>query len=595
MWRIIGFLLVVGGIFGLSQEVLNNQIPKWKSTTISLVQEAQNAQLDRDAWKELNVRVREELPWFYPFSRMRSLFAEGEYMVHLVHEAQHNFSINFSFEDRTMSTRDLEKVFWFLAQTEVSIDNILYDLRALPTWLLEPEELKIFQSQVAWLEYLQDQLQDAQRFEKIFQRFVKDKERVLILLQNQNEPRSTGGFAGSLVLLDFDKDKITWEFLDIYALDRLVPGEVQPAAPAFFHDLSKTISLRDANFWPDFRQSAQSYRFFFDAIGERPPKTVVGINLNSIEEVLKLTGPVTLDKWGLELNQHNFDTMLQFLVESKITGRYNVKAPVEIFGSQLFSPESMARISWQDWQRFNLKAFLQAKNILAHSQNIQLQKLFEKWGIDGQIRPKGDADNFIHFDFISIGANKSEKFMWTKLHHDSEILSDGRVLNTLDIKRTHALRAGELNDLLGTNTMPPNVKDLITEDLWWKLGAGQNRTIMRVWVPAGSQLVDQVNPSGGINVNTDFEGFTVFEIPLFVVPSETVNVTLKYQTQIDRGASNWRPYFLELLGTPGKDKTAFIASISTGSKGAFSAETQNIGKPQDLVDSDFRAVVEFEN
>ena len=458
MIRILGFILVVVGCFGLTYEITDKKIPEWEHTTQALFQEAKNAKLDQERWKKLVKKSHTELPHFYPFSRIQNILEEAHSMVVRAHNFPKNASIDFSFAEKQISAKGLQQIFVFLRQNQNSVEQILDDLQGLPTFLFSEEKNKIYKQEITLLEYLNTQLKDAQKFEHIFNKFLKDKERVLVLLQNQNEPRPTGGFAGSLVLFDFLEDHITWKFLDIYAIDRLVPPKKQILAPPYFHGLSKTISLRDANFWPDFSKSARAYRYFLESAGYKSPKTVVAINLNLIKEVLKLTGPIEFPKWNLSLDAHNFDVGLQFLVESKITGRFGVKEPVEIFAQKLFSPESINNLSWSDWAVFDLEAFLQQKNILAHSQNRGLQKLFEKWKIDGQLRQKNKVDNFLHVDVVSIGANKSEKFTWTKINHDSEIKSDGTVLNTVKIKRTHALKNGEIQDLLGTNKFAPNIK-----------------------------------------------------------------------------------------------------------------------------------------
>lgn len=594
MFRTIGFFLVVLSIFGLSYEFLNNAIPRWQAATIEVMAEAQAAGLDPVAWQEVVVASRERLPRIYPFSRVQNMLQEASDLVFLTNQFQQEFSIDFSLEDRTINPKDLQQLFSLMAQADRSINRILADVRSLPDWALDERTRQEYNAGLAWLEYLHEQIKDAQSFEAVFNGMLREEDRVLLLLQNQNEPRSTGGFAGSMVLFEFGEELITWDFLDIYEVDRLVPGESQPAAPEFFHNLSSTISLRDANFWPDFPTSAQAYQAFFESAGQKPPSTVVAINLNTIKTLMELSPPITLSKWDLTLNQYNFDVVLQFLVEAKVTGRYNVKAPVELFARELFRPENLSGISWQDWAQFDLPDFLAAKNLLAYSSQSELQRLLQQWDIAGEFKVDKKADNHLHFDFVSVGANKSEKFVWTKLQHNSKILPEGQVLNTLRIKRTHALQSGELDDLLGANQLSPNVRALLDDDLLWKLGAGQNRTVLRVWVPRSAVLESVQNPSGPVAWREDetLEQF-YFEVPLYVSPGESIDAQIRYTTQLPRGSVGWRPYFLQLIGTPGRDKTDLITSISTPEAGEFTAVTSNLGRPVPLNDQAFRAVVEF--
>ena len=199
--------------------------------------------------------------------------------------------------------------------------------------------------------------------------------------------------------------------------------------------------------------------------------------------------------------------------------------------------ENLAEIRANDWAAFDWQEFLATKNILAYSSNRELQRLFEKWRLDGAFRIKPEADNFLHFDFVSVGANKSEKFVWTKLDHDSDVQANGTVINTLKVRRSHALRPNEIQDLLGFNRLSANVKALLTPDLLWTLGAGENRTVLRVWVPRDAVLLGARNPSGAVRWREDpIMNQFYYEVPLNVLPGETLEAQIQYQTRLERGS-----------------------------------------------------------
>ena len=164
----------------------------------------------------------------------------------------------------------------------------------------------------------------------------------------------------------------------------------------------------------------------------------------------------------------------------------------------------------------------------------------------------------------------------------------------MTITRNHALKANEINELLGTNLWSENVRALLDEELLWTLGAGQNRTMIRVNVPRDAELISQQNPSGDITQSMSSDNqFKIFNIPSYVLPGEKIDIELSYTTKINDGSHNWRPYYLQMSGTPARGKTSFLSSISTKELGSFSAETYNIGRPIDLIDQEFRAVINF--
>jgi len=587
------FLLTLGLLGGLLLLTLGEQKINTLQTNIyDLVTQAEEAGMSLQKWESVAEEAR-HIPRVFPLSNVRNSLLEIQKILQELETLKKNIP---SLSASSIQTQEFFTVFQTCESLETRLKKIEKNLDWIPDiFLSETEETQI-QIQIRKIKIIRNALQDIAKFKNIFKKFAKQEEDVLILLQNQNEPRSTGGFVGSIFVVHFSEKEISWNFEDIYTLDRLVSEKVQLPAPQFFHDLSSVISLRDANFWPDFPTSAQMYQTFFESIkNQKVPHTVLAINLRFLEEILRLTDPVILSKWGVTANEYNVDLVLQFLVEGKVAGRFGAKFPVLEFAEELFSPTHFAKVSWEKLVALDWKQFLNQQNILAYSENTELQRLFEKWNIDGRIQQKPESDNFLFFDFVSIGANKSEKFMWTRIWHDSEIQKNGIVKNFLEITRTHALRNGEIPELLQMNSWPVNVRELMNDELLWKLGAGQNRTVLRIFVPRDAKLLQAQNPSGRITESfSKNKKFKIFEVPLFINVGESGTVELTYETKISEGSAHWRPYFLQVVGTPGRGKTSFLSTISTEKNGTFTAETMNIGKPQDLVNNDFRSVIEFQ-
>ncbi len=589
----IGLVLLIIGAGGLlfSLSLGREKLPLLQANIFEVVEQAKEAGFDAKKWEDVRTEA-EALPRIFPISNVRNALLEAESLIQEVHEILETFPQKLSVPLRVNA---VQEIFSSLDSVDQHLKNIQNDLTFLPAFLLSEEQKKELENMKQKIETLRAMLSNAQKIEEILESFAKNKERVLVLLENQNEPRSTGGFVGSLLVVDFTEEKIEWRFEDIYALDRLVPGEVQEVAPDFFHDLSKTISLRDANFWPDFPTSSRKYQKFFESVKEKIPTTILALDLHVVEEALKLTGPVSIARWGTELNDKNFDLVLQFLVEGKVTGRFGTKEPVMEFASALFDPEHVKNAG-SNAAQFDLSALQKGKHILAWSEHNEWQQLFEQWNVAGRVERNEDSDNFLYFDFVSIGANKSEKFVWTKISHNSKILKNGRVANRLEIVRSHALKLGEMEELLQLKNLPLNVQDLLNTELKWKLGEGQNRTVLRIFVPREARLRMSGSPSGPVREEiSDDKKFKIFEVPLFILPGEKLTTWLEYETPLDRGNAVQQPYFLQVIGTPGRDeKTTFLETISTDSSGNFRAETKNIGLPQELQDADFRAVAEFE-
>ena len=147
--------------------------------------------------------------------------------------------------------------------------------------------------------------------------------RYLIMLQNNDELRPTGGFLGSYVRADI-KNFGEIENLksdDVYHLDMPAIGKTQYQAPAPISKYLKVENwyLRDANWSPDWPQSARQIQEMFIAeslAGEQevpPLDGVLAITPDFVANLLKITGPITVR--GESYAPENMQALLQYNVE----------------------------------------------------------------------------------------------------------------------------------------------------------------------------------------------------------------------------------------------------------------------------------------
>ena len=578
--------LILGVFLGL---ILAPVIYAQKTEVIEIFADAKSAQMHAEKWETVLARAR-KIPPIYPFNLVRNTFAELEKMYLQLQKIPEIWSE--MGRGKGIKTQLVREIFAVNREMGVSMQKIEKNLSRFPKFLLTKRQKSELEKAQKTLALAREWQAEIANLEKVFADSVADRAQIFVLLQNENEPRPTGGFGGSALRVNFSEPEIFWDFADIYALDRQVPEKSKFAAPEFFHNLSTKISLRDANFAPHFPDSAAQIRAFLGDSGEKVPETVIAINLQTARKLLEITGAIELEKWGITFDAENFDLALQFLVESKINGRFGAKQPVLLLAEKVVlqmlakDPQIILESIWDE-----IPDFLASKNILAHSENADLQRLFTKIGFSGALERSNFSDNFLYFDFISVGANKSEKFVWTAIEHESEILPGrSKVKNTLKIVRNHAITSGEISQILGTEKWSQNVRDLLDETLIWKLGAGQNRTILRVLVPSEARILSWQNPSGEIE-KVNFGEFGALIMPMFVSAGEKIEMEVEYETDFTSGKKG--SYFLELVGTPARRQTRFTPKISAIGAKKFSVQKGNWGAPQPLLDAEFRAQVEF--
>lgn len=145
----------------------------------------------------------------------------------------------------------------------------------------------------------------------------------LIMFQNNDELRPSGGFLGSYARLDianFGEIK-KLEASDIYHLDMPSIGKTnyEPPAPIAKYLGVENWYLRDANWSPDWPSAARQIQEMFQAqslaIGNVEPelKGVLAITPDFVANLLGLTGPITVR--GESYAPENMQALLQYNVE----------------------------------------------------------------------------------------------------------------------------------------------------------------------------------------------------------------------------------------------------------------------------------------
>ncbi len=129
----------------------------------------------------------------------------------------------------------------------------------------------------------------------------------LVLLQNSNELRPTGGFIGSLAKLSFEQGKLVdFVIQDVYAVDGQLKGHVPPPAPIAEIIGQEHWYLRDSNWDPDFKVSGEQAAWFYEKETGEQVDGVIAINVPVIVDLLNVTGPLILSDYNDRITAENF-------------------------------------------------------------------------------------------------------------------------------------------------------------------------------------------------------------------------------------------------------------------------------------------------
>ncbi|MBI3495573.1 DUF4012 domain-containing protein, partial [Candidatus Berkelbacteria bacterium] len=131
----------------------------------------------------------------------------------------------------------------------------------------------------------------------------------LVAFLNSDELRPSGGFLGSFVIAHFDGTHIALDVeTNIYKHDNAFLENHFIPLPKPFNEVwpDRSMSLTNANYKADFKESAQSILDYYEAEYGTRPDGVLGVTVLPVLDLMGMVGPVTLPQDNLTITQENF-------------------------------------------------------------------------------------------------------------------------------------------------------------------------------------------------------------------------------------------------------------------------------------------------
>jgi hypothetical protein len=262
---------------------------------------------------------------------------------------------------------------------------------------------------------------------KILPHFLNDKNlSYLVILQNSDELRATGGFMGSYFFLEFSHGMLNLTPIqDIYD----IAGQQQnfPTSPrghAEYLSEGKGLFVQDANWWPDSADSAEKILQLWQEIAKQSPYLdqnreiagIIFINLNFIEKLLTQIGPIQLADYDKAIDAQNFAQLaradrLDFFPGSSEKANFLDHSKVAI-------ENQLSQLSFQEYLALGQMVLdnLENKNIQLYSQDSELQKIWQKHHFAGQLR-RNNPNNFYFYSIeTNVGINKANRLLEREFH-----------------------------------------------------------------------------------------------------------------------------------------------------------------------------------
>lgn len=292
--------------------------------------------------------------------------------------------------------------------------------------------------------------------------------RYLIVFQNPHELRPTGGFLGSYAILDIQKGKVLrWEIPPggTYDLQGQLTAYVKPPAPLQL--VNSRWEFQDANWFPDFSASAAKIAWFYERGRGTTVDGVIAVNAPILERLLRIVGPVNLYSRQIELDAETAIAALQTEVENgaeKASDR--PKAVLADAAEELFT--KLAAPTPLDALRLlvELHDALDEKDIQVYFTDPRGEDVARQYGWSGEMLTTAPPQDYIAVIHTNLQGQKSDAKILQAVEHQTVVESDGSVVDTVVIRRTHGGSPGEA------------------------FYGAPNWSYVRAYVPEGAELLD---------------------------------------------------------------------------------------------------------
>ncbi len=263
---------------------------------------------------------------------------------------------------------------------------------------------------------------------------VDTKKTYLVILQDDQELRPTGGFIQAAALITFDQHRLVdVQTKSVYQLDNQLTGTISPPADLTRFLGEKRWFLRDSNWSPDFTVSAQEMSRFIDASTGKQINGVIALNLYSLQKILGALGPVELPELGEILTDKNIFERFESHSEVQVVERLDRETysaavlRLVLEGVQTMPPDRTSPLLTA------VMDSLEQKQLLIAFTSANLNKSFNDLGWSGALLSPDcpaqlnggicQVDSLMQVE-ANVGINKANAYLKRDTQHQIEISSN---------------------------------------------------------------------------------------------------------------------------------------------------------------------------
>ncbi|MDB5076364.1 MAG: hypothetical protein JWO42_2543 [Chloroflexi bacterium] len=345
----------------------------------------------------------------------------------------------------------------------------------------------------------------------------------LLVPQNNEDLRATGGFIGTVAVLHVDHGSVRLtRVADSYAVDNGTRPNVLPPMPMAMYGWS-SLFFRDGNWSADYPTSAQVLKILYGLGTKMKTDGVIAFTPPMVQQMLQLTGPIDIPGYQERLNASNFFQRLDYQVNVvKRSGEAKAFA-VAAYRTVFAHLVALNKLDGRQVLAM-LRTSVQSHDLLLYFDDGTVQAAARRAGADGGINPT--TGDYVYVVDTNTSLQKVNYLVHNAITYQATIRPDRSIYATLSLRYTNTADSGNVPPM-----QSPDYDEFV-----------------RVLVPAGSKLLSSIGldaqwATNTVHHKTEFSGH-------FALPSRSTR-TLTFHYHIPASVDAGSAYSLLVQRQPG--------------------------------------------
>jgi hypothetical protein len=297
-----------------------------------------------------------------------------------------------------------------------------------------------------------------------------ERKKYLILFQNDNELRPTGGFLTAYSIIYIEDGKVTPDKSDdIYEIDKKFTKRLPiPEALGRYLTTEKYWNLRDMNISPDFKTSMDTFVENYKTVRGEPADIdgIIAVDTQVLVDLLTVLGPVEVPGYGTfsaEIDPQCDCAQVVYALSQIITrptpylraDRKGILGPM--MRAILTKAYGAPRQQWPTLFEKGLDS-LAARHTQMYFFNAEAQKAAETINAAGRMTPPENTD-FLGIVDANLGGAKSNLFIDYEVKQEVSAPENGQITKTVEITYKNNRRGDNCNLEAGLLCLNSTLRD----------------------------------------------------------------------------------------------------------------------------------------